>query len=935
MPESHALDAEPQLAVPESAPSSCRLGDRLAGFSVLLPADPPGRVGLLVDPATAWSLRHRFADVVDLTVTPDVPVTTLVVDERLHPRRHGPTVQPETILRIGRRGPLVLYPSSAHPQMLWRPGWPLPDAGGIRRRARRMIGLAASRPRGVPRVEVTGGSGRSLVDEIVADVAARLGDPARLVGVITAGHTVLRLRCGAREVAVRLSCTNPDSDVMPSSAILQEVPALAPFLPGEIARGRAGVHPWVATEWFPPGVTRLMRSRQSAARCREVIECATAVLDAAPTGTTGPGWASTWVARVALVPPGEVGAYERVLRRLEAGLPTGWCHGDPWPGNVLLGRDDAKIIDWDNAVRDAPLGIDRILVTALQQATDGDGSMGGACARLAREPALLPGAVAGRPWPEWDDETRVALALAAFLLYLRNRDLHGMGADRLRSDLDAMTALCRDEPPPVPADPGGSATAGSSARGAVRGALWLGLGATTVKASQTVVLLALAALLAPSAMGLLAVGSLVLNVSAALTDLGSSTALVHWRGRAEEAARSALTLALGISVLLTASLWIAAPGLAHVLNVGGQGAAVIRGLLLALPFSAVAGVSWELLRREFAFARRVVPDIVSALVGSAVALGLAFNGRGVFALVIGQVIQSAVAMLLCWAMRPPVRPGWRFAHVRALVAYGGHLAGANLVQLLMLNVDYLLVAHVLGAGPLGQYSLAFRLAYMPHLLVAVVVGGAVFPYLCRMRGNDVGRATEVFGAATLAVLLPMYLGMLLLAPQVELLGAKWAPAVPVLRWLAAYGLLLSMVRMCMVPLNAIGRTRDSFLFSTLHLLLLTAVLTWLTPRGVVWVSIGQVLAVVAVVALIARTVQRHVPGFRLARVARSVAPVGAAAALMAVVTWGLQALLPWTRVSAAGLVLVGTLAALSYVAVLLAARPDEVARGLGRLRGAR
>jgi len=937
MAESRAPGVDLHVGPPETAPSSCQLGDRLAGFSVLLPADP-GRVGLLVEPAMAGTLRHRFTDVVDLTVEPDAPVTTLVVDERLHPGPHSLAVRPETVVRIGARGPHVLYPSSDHPQMLWRAGWPLPDTGGIRRRVRRVLGVASSRMRGVPRIEITGGAERSLADEIATDLADRLGERVRLIGVITAGHTVLRLRCGSRDVAVRLSCTNPGSEVMSSSAILRDVPALAPFLPAEIARGRAGVHPWVATEWFPADAMRLMRSHRTAERCHEAFERIARVLDAAPTGTTGAGWASTWVGRAALVPPDAATAYELALRPLEDGLPTGWCHGDPWPGNVLLGRADARVIDWDNAVPDAPLGIDRILATALRIAADGDGSMGSACASLARDPSRLEGSVAGRPWPEWDDRMRAALALAAFLLYLRNRDLHGMGAERLRLDLEVMTALSRGESVETPTDPEEQSAAApdrASARGAFRGALWLGLGATTVKASQTVVLLALAALLAPSAMGLLAVGSLVLNVSAALTDLGSSTALVHWRGRAEEAARSALTLALGLSLLLTTSLWLAAPSLAHVLNVGDQGAAVIRGLLLALPFSAVAGVSGELLRREFAFVRRVVPDIVSAVLGSAVALVLALDGRGVYALVVGQVIQSALSMLLCWVVRPPVRPGWRFAHVRALVAYGGHLAGANLVQLLMLNVDYLLVAHVLGAGPLGQYSLAFRLAYMPHLLVAVVIGGAVFPYLCRMRGNDVGRATATFGAAAVAVLLPMYLGLMLLAPQIELLGAKWAPAVPVLRWLAGYGLLLSLVRMCMVPLNAVGRTRDSFLYSTLHLLLLSVVLTVLTPHGVVWVSIGQVLAVVVVVVLIARAVQSHVPGFRVVRVVRSLVPVVGAAALMVVVTVGLQRLFPWTRVSATGLALVGTLAVLSYAAVLLTARSSGLARELGHAGGAR
>ena len=47
---------------------------------------------------------------------------------------------------------------------------------------------------------------------------------------------------------------------------------------------------------------------------------------------------------------------------------------------------------------------------------------------------------------------------------------------------------------------------------------------------------------------------------------------------------------------------------------------------------------------------------------------------------------------------------------------------------------------MLGGEALGQYSLAFRLAFMPYLMVVVVMSGAAFPYLCRQRGAELGRA---------------------------------------------------------------------------------------------------------------------------------------------------------------------------------------------------
>ncbi len=489
---------------------------------------------------------------------------------------------------------------------------------------------------------------------------------------------------------------------------------------------------------------------------------------------------------------------------------------------------------------------------------------------------------------------------------------------------------------PVPAD--GSARDASDPDDVMgetaRGAGWLGLGAGVVKASQTLVLLILAALLEPSALGILAIGALVLNVTSAVTDLGSSTALVYWRGDAERAARSALSVALGTSLVLTAGAWVVAPGLSTLLNTGAVGTDVIRGLMLCLPFLAVAGISQELLRRELAFRRRVLPDIASALAGATVSVVLAATGHGVMSLVAGQLVQAALVMVLCWAVRPPVVPGWSRTDVAGLVAYGGHLAAANIVGLLMLNVDYVIVAHQLGAEPLGVYSMAFRLAYMPFLVVGMVVAGAAFAVLCRLEGPAVGRALGQVGVALALVAVPLHLGMLLLAPQLTLLGDQWAPGVPALRWLALYGLVLTALHLLITVLNAVSRTRDGFLLTLLHLVVLTTMLLLWSREGVEVVALVQLLAVASVTGVAALVVRRRVRGVRSADVGRALPPLLLGALFMTVVGVGGHALLPWSVVSVPGLLLVGVLMVAAYVLPLWIAR-DRLAPVVTDLRRTR
>ena len=66
----------------------------------------------------------------------------------------------------------------------------------------------------------------------------------------------------------------------------------------------------------------------------------------------------------------------------------------------------------------------------------------------------------------------------------------------------------------------------------------------------------------------------------------------------------------------------------------------------------------------------------------------------------------------------------------------------------------------------------------------VVITGAAFPYLCRQRGPELGRAGTTVMTATLTIVAPLCLGLALFADHLVLLGDKWSPGVPAVAWLA-------------------------------------------------------------------------------------------------------------------------------------------------------
>jgi O-antigen/teichoic acid export membrane protein len=902
-----------------------RIGDRLVGFTALLPADPDG-VALCVGPDLLPFLVERYPAAAHGSGQGSARL--IIAEESPAVAALRPALTADGVLAVlGRRGEFIVYPSLTHPEHIWRPGWPVPRASGRLAQFRRAVGVRTARWRGIPALSLTGAPFTSLADQVLADLAVRTGRPGRLVGIATGGQTILRVRQDDGDLAVRLWLSDGAGVTDTAQLVAADVPAVRAMILPEVATGTTHGCDWSATAWLP-GRRRGLRPRAGTRRRWAMADSVCRALESAPTGRTSSGWAWRWCADIALIPPATRQRLAAAMAPLDAELPTGWCHGDLWPPNILIDGDRVGVIDWQNALPNAPLGLDRLLVAGLRISAAGSGSMGDACVRIIDGRLPVPHAVGGRPFDEWGEEQRTALGVAAFVQYLRNRSLHDLGSEQLAEELDTLLAALPVAGTESRADEQAPAAAGRAARGAI----WLGLGAAVVKGAQTAVLLVVAALLAPSALGLLSLGALVMNIAQALGDIGAGLALVYWRGDPSRAARTALTISTATSTAIAAALWVAAPSLGAALHAGPDATWVLRGLVSVLPCYGIAIVSQELLRRELAFARRVLPDIVAALAGAAVSIVVAARGHGLAGVVAGQIVQGVLTLLLVWAVGQIVRPGWNREDARRLLRYGIQLTAAGVLGLVLINVDYVLVARVLGATALGEYSLAFRLAYLPFVNVGYVISGAAFAYLCRVSGRANGLAAERVVTAAMTVMTPICLGLALFADQLTLLGAKWQPAVPVVRWLALYAAMLSLAQLVYTTLNSVGRPAVTTRLRLLHLVVVVAVLAAVVRQGIVAVAFGQALAgaSAATVGLIAG--HRVLAGLRLARLSRALLPVAAGAIAMVVVATALHAMLPWTRVSVSGLFLVGVPAAVAFgVPVLLLGRAD-VARVVRAVR---
>jgi O-antigen/teichoic acid export membrane protein len=418
-------------------------------------------------------------------------------------------------------------------------------------------------------------------------------------------------------------------------------------------------------------------------------------------------------------------------------------------------------------------------------------------------------------------------------------------------------------------------TAGIGSR-AVRGTLWLGLVNLVSKGSQIVVTLVLAATLTEDGLGAVALAVAVVNVGQVVQAMGVYDVISRTRHDPDRLAGTVLTMSVTVGVALTVVLVLAAAPVAALLG-APDAAPLVRLAAVSLPFTAAGGVQMAVMHRRLEFRRRLLPDAGSAVFGAVVTTVLATTGAGPVALVVGLLCTAVAQPVLGTVVGVPPRAAWDAGAAREALGWIAVVGPAALVAILLTNLDYLTIGHVLGPAVVGVYSLAFRIAWVPYIMVAVVLAGVAFPIYARLvRGGDhaaLPAATARFTRATLVVTGGLYLVIALLADRVVLLGERWASAAPVLVLLCVYGLAVSLLQTWYQVVKSAGHARRYLLLETTHLAALGAALVLVTRYGMVAVAAAQVAVAWLLVALTWWVLTRLALAFPSAELAGMIAAV--------------------------------------------------------------
>lgn len=359
----------------------------------------------------------------------------------------------------------------------------------------------------------------------------------------------------------------------------------------------------------------------------------------------------------------------------------------------------------------------------------------------------------------------------------------------------------------------------------------------------------LARLLSPNDFGVVAMAMVYTTFVWILGQTGFNSAIVYLDDVSEADLCTMYWANLGTNALLFAG----AAALSPLVGSFFRNQQVVPVVIVAssgLVAAALGGVQRTLLEKRLEFRTLARNQFVASSAYAVAAVIMALSGMGVWALVLGRLLEQATDSALA-----AISAGWRpkLAFSRGslwrLAGYGSKVWAGNLLFYGQENLDNLIVGRFLGATPLGYYSMAFRLANVPRWIYSGVVGRVMFPSFSSGKEELSLLRKTYLRISSYSVLIAVGLctGLALVAEEFVgvVYGAKWLPAVAPLRILAVAAGIYCVGQVAGPVLLAMGKPglQTALVFGSSSMLLGGALV------GIRWGITGVALAVLAAVTV--------------------------------------------------------------------------------------
>lgn len=355
-----------------------------------------------------------------------------------------------------------------------------------------------------------------------------------------------------------------------------------------------------------------------------------------------------------------------------------------------------------------------------------------------------------------------------------------------------------------------------------------------------VVSIVLARLVKPEAYGTIALVTVFSTILQVFVDSGMANALIQKKEADEVDFSTVFFFNIIICVILYLGIFFMAPFIAAFYE-QEELVPIIRVLCLTVIVSGIRNVQQAYVSKTMQFKRFFFSTIGGTVVAAVVGIVMAYMNFGVWALVVQQVLNTAVGTLILW-FSVKWRPKYQFSisRLKGLFSYGWKLLVASLLDRIYNELWSLIIGKMYSSADLAYYN---RGNQFPNVIVANIntsIDSVLLPTMSEAqdhRDRVRGMTRRAIKTSTY-LMMPLMMGLAICAEPIVrlLLTETWLPCVPYLR---VFCFTYAFYPIHTANLNAIKAMGRSDMFLKLEVIKKIVGLTILGTTmwfGVIWMA---------------------------------------------------------------------------------------------------
>ena len=357
--------------------------------------------------------------------------------------------------------------------------------------------------------------------------------------------------------------------------------------------------------------------------------------------------------------------------------------------------------------------------------------------------------------------------------------------------------------------------------------------------------LVLARLLSPDDFGAVGMLAIFIVLSTNFIDGGFGSALVQKTNPTQKDYSTIFYWNLYLAVILYVIIWFSSPLIASFYGMDIL-SKLLRIQALILIINSLGLVQRTRLRKQLQFKRIAIVDIIASILAVAAAIFSAYNGLGVWSLVVYQLMLSSSQTIGLWVTHRWI-PSFVFdvQSFKSLFKFGGFLLISDLLNTLCDNVQGLIIGRKFSPSVMGYYSQAKKLEEIPTTSLSNIVAQVTFPIFSELKENRIalGIAHRKCLHAINFINVPLMSLLIVIAQSliVFLFTDKWLESVPYFRVLCVAGLANCLQSINYQLYVAMGNSKSMFKWNLLKRGIGLALIFIGATKGVFGILWGMVI----------------------------------------------------------------------------------------------